>query len=206
MDNDAHRATLAACHCCGLIQRRPALKRGQRALCWRCATPLSHCPGHGNQAASALAAASLCLYWPAILLPLVEVERLGHQQTASLVQGISSLFAEGQWLIAAVVLVFSLVLPPVKLAALLLLGLRTQTGSARFKAWVYRAVDNIGRWGMLDVLLLAVLVAYVKVGDLLSIRPGSGAAAFVLMVLLSLAAGLVFNPHCLWQEQGRSAS
>jgi paraquat-inducible protein A len=68
------------------------------------------------------------------------------------------------------------------------------------RAVVYRAVDAVGRWGMLDVMLVAVLLAYVKLGDMLAISPGPGVAAFCAMVVLSLMAGMAFQPHVLWDD------
>ncbi len=195
--------SLTACHCCGLIQRRPPLAAvGTRArvVCRHCGTPLRHCAGVGNQPAAALAAAALILYPPAILLPMLEIERLGYQQVSNLLQGIGSMFAAGQWLIGGLVLGFSLVLPFAKLLALLVLSLQRGYGSTPLKVWIFRGVESVGRWGMLDVLLVAVLIAFVKLGDLLVIQPRPGVFAFALMVLLSLAAALLFNPHCLWQE------
>jgi paraquat-inducible protein A len=70
----------------------------------------------------------------------------------------------------------------------------------RHRALLYRLVERLGRWGMLDVLLVAVLIAFVKLGDLVSIQAGRGLSAFTVLVLLSLLASLAFNPAMLWEN------
>ena len=110
------------------------------------------------------------------------------------------MLGEGHLLIGVVVLMFSIVFPFLKLVCLLLLGSRRVVSRSEHRAVVYRAVEAVGRWGMLDVMLVAVFLAYVKLGDLLAISPGPGVAAFSAMVFLSLLAGMTFNPHVLWDD------
>ena len=189
-----------ACHCCGRVQLLPPPRPGQRAVCGRCATPLRH-PGSGrNRWAAALALSALAFYPPAMLLPMLRIEKLGHFQEDSLLSGLITLFSQGYLLVGTVVLLFSVLLPPLKLAALLTLTRpRILAGHAR-RALVFRGVEVLGRWGMLDVMLVAILVAFVKVGGLVHIGAGPGLLAFTLLVLLSLLAGFLFDPHALWDE------
>lgn len=147
-----------------------------------------------------LAASALAFYVPAMMLPLLRIERLGHMHEDSLLSGVITLWSEGYWLVGAVVFVFSVLLPPLKLVALLALSSRPAVSRHRQRALVYRLVERLGRWGMLDVLLVALLVAMVKLGDLVNIYPGQGLTAFIALVLLSLVAGLMFNPQLMWQE------
>lgn len=191
---------ISSCHCCGLVQRLPALTPRQRALCARCETPLKHATGLRNRWARVLALSALMLYPPAMALPLLRLDQLGHHHEDSLWAGLVTLLSEGYWLVGAVVLLFSVILPPLKLLALYVLCGRLEGLSHKARARMYRAVEALGRWGMLDVMLVAVLVAFVKLGDLITIRPGPGLVAFLLMVMLSLFAGLIFNPHGLWED------
>ncbi len=191
--------TLRSCHCCGLVQQLPTLTSGQQAVCCRCGTPLTQGSDAQNQWTAALALAALAFYPPALLLPLLGIERLGHSHTDSLLAGLAVLFAEGYWLVGTVVLLFSVVLPPLKLLALWLLTGSAWIVKAHHRALLYRAVEAVGRWGMLDVMLVAILVAFVKLGDLVHISAGPALLAFTLMVLCSLFASLLFNPHQLWQ-------
>jgi paraquat-inducible protein A len=152
---------------------------------------------------ASLAISALLLYVPATTLPMLRIEQLGHRHEDSLLSGVAALFAQDYWLVGTVVLLFSVILPPLKLAALLVLASAPATSADRLRAALFRAVESLGRWGMLDVMLVAILVAYVKLGDLVSIEAGPGLLAFTLLVLLSLLASMSFNPHMMWNESAQ---
>jgi len=193
---------IAACHCCGLLQALPAAELGMRSVCSRCGTGLRHHDPNRNRWTAALALSALVFYPAAIGLPLLRIEQLGHSHTDSLLSGLVSMLSQGYWLVGIVVLLFSILLPPLKLLALWLLTRQPlKQTSHRRRALLYHAVELLGRWGMLDVMLVAILVAMVKLGDLVSIHPGPGLWAFILLVLLSLVASMVFNPTLMWNEQ-----
>lgn len=196
---------IASCHCCGLVQRLPASVVERRLVCARCRTPLVPPHRSRNGLSAALASAALILYLPATTLPMVRIEQLGHRHEDSLLSAVIALFAQGDWLIGAVVLLFSIVLPPLKLFALLLLAAPGLIPKAPLRAVIYRGVEALGRWGMLDVMLVAILVAVVKLGDLLFIEGGPGLIAYTVLVLLSLLASMSFNPHAMWGHRGFSA-
>jgi len=196
---------LCSCHCCGLVQTLPPARRGHRAVCRRCRTPLKHADPRRNDWTVALAAAALIFYPPAMLLPMLRLEQLGHVQEDSLLSGVAALWAQGYWWIGSVIFAFSVLLPPLKLIALWLLASRLGLKREHHRALIYRAVEWLGRWGMLDVMLVAVLIAFVKLGDIINIYPGPGLVAFLLLVLLSLLASVVFNPALLWQETESNA-
>jgi uncharacterized paraquat-inducible protein A len=193
---------LRGCPCCGLVQRLPATDAGWRAMCRRCRAPLPSARGgsRGRMRAVAAALAALILFVPAITWPMLRLERLGQVREDNLLGGIASLLSAGYWFVGLVVLVFSVVVPPLKLVTLLVLGLGGAGFAARHQATAYRLVELLGRWGMLDVLLVAVLVAFVKLGGLAEIQAGPGLLAFALCVLASLVASMCFDPHDLWQD------
>jgi len=196
---------IAACHCCGLLQRLPPSQPRLCTVCSRCGSSLRHRDPNRNRWAAALALSALLIYPAAIGLPLLNISKLGHSSTDSLLSGLVSMFSQGYWLVGGVVLLFSILLPPLKLMALWLLTSQSAQQSSglmghRPRALLYHAVELLGRWGMLDVMLVAVLVAMVKLGDLVQIQPGPGLWAFTLMVLLSLLASMVFNPTQMWSE------
>lgn len=153
-----------------------------------------------NHWTGALAVSALVFYLPAMLLPMLRIEKLGHRHEDSLLSGLAALFSEGYWVIGTIILCFSVVLPLVKLMALSVLSIRILPRKHRYRALVYRSVEILGRWGMLDVMLTAILVAFVKLGDMVNIEAGPGLAAFTAMVLLSLLASFVFNPHLMWEK------
>lgn len=190
---------LKSCHCCGLVQTAP---EGVRAVCVRCATALGSWLGQtpGNSLSAAFALAALSLYIPAMALPFLRIERLGHAHASTLVGGVWSLLAEGHRVIGGVVLLFSIVLPVCKLTALLVLAQRRWRLAHRNRAMVYRWVEHLGRWGMLDVLLVAVMIAFVKLGGLVQFTAGPGLVVFAAFVVLSLCASAAFDPYALWDE------
>lgn len=193
---------IKSCHCCGLVQKVPQVPKHADAACRVCKTRLklrSH-RENANSLAAAVALAALVLFLPAITLPFLQIERLGHTRISSLIGGIVSLFVHGEWLVALVVLLFSILLPPLKLLALIVLGTRPARIRASVRALTLRAVEQLGRWGMLDVLLVAVLLAYVKLGDLVQFTAGPGVIVFSIFVLLSLLSAYFFDPHALWDE------
>ncbi|MCP3904925.1 MAG: paraquat-inducible protein A [Planctomycetes bacterium] len=197
-------ATVRACPCCGLAQHVPAVPAGMRACCARCETSLvkRSVIARSNSRTAAVALAALILYPFAVGLPMLEVERFGHASTASIVEGVASLLASGHWVIGIVVLVCSIVLPLGKLVSLLVLSAGGLMMRHRHRALTYRMVEWTGRWGMLDVLLVALLVAVIKLGDIVVVTPGPAALAFTGCVVLSLLAAACFDPHALWESDG----
>lgn len=191
---------LTSCHCCGMVQSIPALLKGQYPACHRCGTKLHYCHHNQNHISGIFALAALILYLPAISIPLIRIEKLGYLKEDSLLTSVGTLLSEGYWLVGGVVLIFSILLPIVKLISIIALSYY-RGWHHHSKAYAYRWIEWVGRWGMLDILLMALLVAYIKLGDLVSIHAGPGLTAFTMMVLLSLLASTLFNPKCLWEEK-----
>jgi len=194
--------SLAACPSCGLVQQLPEVPDGYRAVCDRCDTILmkSGERWRSGRATAALAAAALILYPPAILLPVLQIRKLGHSVEDSVVTGVVTLLTGGHFFVGVIVLVFSLIVPPLKLIALLTLATSRRLLGNASRAFTFRVVEALGRWGMLDVLVVAVLIAYVKLGDSVTIAPGPGLTAFAGCVLLSLLSSVCFAPRLLWKE------
>lgn len=160
---------------------------------------------HGTHPAAesrtaALAAAALVLYIPAITLPVMTLSRLGHESAGSIWSGTVGLLAEGHYGVGLTIFFFSIVAPVAKLSALFALCFGRRWLSHGARASTYHAIEFIGRWGMLDVLLVALLVAIVKLGDLVTVTPGPGAAVFGVVVLLSMFASISFDPHAIWED------
>jgi paraquat-inducible protein A len=194
--------SLKGCSSCGLVQRLPELAGGSLAKCVRCGTTLVR-PGARrghNRRAFAAALAGLILYPLAIGLPIMSLERFGYRHEASIWSGSLELLSGGHLLVGLIVFLASVVIPLCKLIGVLAItGLRRGMGT-RTRARTYRVIELAGRWGMLDVLLISVVVAWVKVRDLVEVEPGPGISAFTACVLLSLLAAAWFDPHALWEE------
>ena len=144
------------------------------------------------------------MFVPAVWLPLLTIERMGIRHRTSLLQGTWELLREGNLFVGTVVLVFSIILPVAKLVGLVELswwGILKKHHQAR----LLRVVEFAGRWSMLDVLLLALLVMTVKVGELVSFHFGPAVFAFVFCVILNMMASLSFDPHAIWDPQPASS-
>lgn len=191
---------LCTCACCGLVQWVPPAPAGMKTSCRRCGTGVTRPSSarRGNAVTAALALAALVLYPLAISLPMIRVEQFGHHQEASIIKGAVTLMGSGQIIVGLIVLICSVVLPLGKLLALLTLSSAAGFMGRRHRAFTYRVVKWTGRWGMLDVLLVAILVAVLKIGDLMEVSAGPAALAFTSCVVLSLLASASFDPHALW--------
>lgn len=190
-----------ACRCCGMIHQIPELKDRQQAVCTRCGTefvPLADRRTSASRTAAA-AMAAFVLFWPAILCPILEVEKLGMRQQSSLLGGTIDLLKNGSWLVGGVVLLFSVIFPITKIVLLLELSL-LEFFERRHKATTLRIMEHMGRWSMMDVMLLAFLVMLVKLGKLVEFHLGSAVFAFVLCVAMSMVASLSFDPHAIWED------
>lgn len=147
-----------------------------------------------RQRTAAFAIAALLLYPLGISMPVVALERFGHRQETSILGGISELLGSGHVILALIVLICSIVVPVCKLAGLLVLSSERVPISSHGRDLVWRFLEITGRWGMLDVLLVAALVAAVKLGDLVSIESGPGVYTFAGTVALSLLAAASWDP------------
>lgn len=193
---------LKACHACGQIHELPAVEVGARAICTRCRSVL-FTPGAADRSAGRTAAAAIgafCLFWPAITLPILQVERLGHRHESSVLGGTLELLSHGSWFVGGVVLLFSIVFPLLKLVLLIELSVLKLTHE-RYRGLTYRLVEHAGKWSMMDVMLLAFLVMLVKLGKLVQFHFGPAVIAFVGCVALSMFASLCFSPATIWQDE-----
>jgi paraquat-inducible protein A len=191
---------LIACHCCGKIHRLPPLGERVEAICVRCrATIAGASRTSSRQRTAAAAIAALVLYGPAITLPLLEIEQLGHHHSSNLLLGTWELVRHGSWFVGGVVLLFSIVLPFLKLVFLLELSVLGLT-PRRHRAATYRIMEVLGKWSMMDVLLIAFMVMLVKLGTLVEFHLGPAVIAFALCVVMSMVASMSFDPHSIWDD------
>lgn len=203
---DGEGIELRACACCGLPQRVPEPPPGRVARCPRCRTNFAPRRGRGGRSAWAAGAAlsALFVYPLAILLPVIEIERLGHHHVSSVGRGAIELLRDGSIVAGTAVLVCSIVFPLLKLGGILFVTASPARLSAHARARTWHFVEWVGRWGMLDVLLVALLVAFLKLGDVVSVTPGPGLVAFTTLVALSLIASACYDPHALWAHDSTS--
>lgn len=199
--SDYALSALRGCLRCGMVQRVPPVPNAHEARCVRCGAVVYRA-GSSDAGAycAAVALAALVLYPLGIMLPVLRLEQLGHVHETSIWAGGISLLTHGQVLVGLVVVLCSIVIPLLKLAGLLVLTARWPALRRHHQARLYRWIELAGRWGMIDVLLVALLVAAIKLGDLVEVTPGPGLLAFTACVLLSLLASVIFDPHAIWEH------
>jgi len=192
---------LHPCQSCHLIQQVPDLQPGTRAVCPRCGGTVSAArPTRGMAArCAALAGTAFILFWPAVLLPILTIEKVGNRHQASILEGIRDLFQERQWFVGSVIFVFSIVFPLLKLVVMMELSLFQVLSRNRRSLW-FRAVEIAGKWSMLDVLLLAFLVMTIKLGSLVTFHYGPAIYFFTLCVAFSMMASICFDPRSIWES------
>ena len=189
---------LVACDVCGWLTRGG---RPPRDRCARCGARLHPRKPDSQSRTVALLLAAAILYVPANLLPVLESGSLFGPQRDTIMSGVAYLWSSGSWLLAVVIFVASVFVPLAKLLGLglLLISVRWRWRWAPLqRGHLYRAVERIGRWSMLDVFVAALLTAVVQFHPLALIEVGPGAVAFAAVVVLTMSASHTFDPRLIW--------
>lgn len=171
--------------------------------CTRCGSVLHARRPNSLTRTWALLITAAVLYIPANLLPIMTVNFLGSGMPATIMEGVVELINADMLPVAAVVFVASILVPTFKLVgiALLLYSIqRRQPLSPRQRIVMYRFIEWIGRWSMLDIFVIAILVTLVNFGNLASIEANLGAAAFASVVVLTMLAAVTFDPRLIWDN------
>jgi paraquat-inducible protein A len=197
--------SLVSCDTCGLAQQVEPLAPGMAAECARCGSFVAaRRSAQSLHITAALSLAALILYVPANIYPMLKMYMYGAYSENTVWEGIVVLAQNDEWLVAIVVFMASMVIPLVKLAGLFSLVVTTHMGwgrRLRARTQLYKLIDAIGPWAMLDVFLLAVLVALVKLNTLAKVIPGPGLVAFTLVVVLTMFASAAFDPKLVWERR-----
>jgi paraquat-inducible protein A len=190
---------LMVCHTCGLLSRSPAAAHG--AWCARCGARLHFRKPDSLSRTWAFLSAAVILYVPANLLPVMETSSLFGAQTDTIMSGVVYLWISGSWPLAVIVFTASVLVPLAKIIALAFLTASAQlrsTWQPHQRARLYRVVELVGRWSMLDIYVIAVLVALVQLKAIATIQAGPAAIAFAAVVVLTMIAAMSFDPRHIW--------
>jgi len=210
----AARAGMIGCHACGQVQvlharasdaaaqQHPTLARPRsRQCCSRCGATLHSRHPDSISRTWALLVAAAILYIPANLLPVLHTASLFGNQDDTIMSGVVYFWVSGDWPLAVIVFVASILVPMLKLSVLALLAWTTQRRSdwrPLERTKLYRIVERIGKWSMLDVFVITLTVALVRFKSLAIITAGWGALAFACVVVLTMMASLQFDPRLVW--------
>ena len=205
----ARELGLIGCHACGAVYRMPAPQVDAQPRCVRCHVRLYSRKPNSLTRAWALLIAAAILYLPANLIPIMTTSTLLQQRDDTIMSGVIALWQAGSPEIAVVVFVASIVVPIAKIAvlAMLLVTVQRQSGWRQHeRAKLYRFVEFIGYWSMLDVFVVALLVGLVHFRGFADVQPGGGAVAFAAVVVLTMIASKSFDPRLIWDASTESSA
>jgi paraquat-inducible protein A len=195
----ATREGLIACHACNRVQKRAFTVERQR--CSRCGSTLHRRRPDSVARTWALLLSAAILYIPANLYPVMHTSSIVGSEDDTIMSGVALFWNDGDYPLALIIFIASILVPMLKLGTLAFLTWATQTRSKwrpRQRTTLFRIVEKIGRWSMLDVFVITLTVALVRFGSLAVITPGPGALAFACVVVLTMLASMQFDPRLMW--------
>jgi len=195
----AARLGYLTCHACGLLHRASGHAHG--LFCTRCGAALHTRKRDSVARAWALLIAAYVLIVPANVLPVMVSGSLFGSESDTIMSGVAFLWSEGSWLLAAILFIASIAVPFAKLLAMTFLLVSVQRRSTlapEQRTRLYRVLEFVGRWSMIDIYVAAILTALVQFGGLMSIQAGPGAIAFGSVVVLTMFAAESFDPRLIW--------
>jgi len=192
------RQGLRSCRCCTAILPADTLQ------CPRCETRGYVRRKNSLQWTLALLFTAILLYFPANILPIMITDLLGDKMPSTILAGVILLWSEGSYPVAMVIFIASILVPTLKMIAIGWLCWDAkghgQRDSERMHL-IYEVVEFVGRWSMIDVFVIAVLSALVRMGALMSIYPAIGAVMFALVVIITMFAAMTFDPRLSWDRE-----
>lgn len=191
---------LIACHECDLLMRKPSLALGEKAECPRCGFELYTHRHQVVRRSMALVIAALLLYVPASFLPIMQLNLLGRSSEDTLWSGVQGLYNSGMQGVAVVVFLCSMAVPLLKLLCqfAVLLSIRLDIGRS-YGLLLYRIYHHLRDWGMLEVYLMGILVALVKLSDIADVTLGFGLLCFIVLLLIQVWLEVTMSPHQIWE-------
>ena len=195
---DAGILICAECH-----ELNKAEPDNDNLTCTRCGAQVHPRRPDSMKRTWALLVTAAILYIPANMLPIMTASSLGQGDPSTIMSGVIQLMQHGMYPSAIVVFVASILVPTFKLIGLGLLLFsvqRRQPLSAQQRIIMYRFIEFIGRWSMLDIFVIAILVAVVNFGRIASVEANLGAVAFASVVILTMLAAVTFDPRLIWDN------
>ncbi|HZX17537.1 MAG TPA: paraquat-inducible protein A [Pseudomonas sp.] len=191
---------LIACHECDLLLRKPQVAFGERVECPRCGYELYTHRAQVVRRSMALVIAALLLYVPANFLPIMQLNLLGQATEDTVWTGVLGLYNSGMQSVAVVVFLCSMAVPLLKLLCqfAVLLSIRLDIGRS-YGLLLYRIYHHMREWGMLEVYLMGILVAIVKLIDLADLSIGLGLLCFIALLLVQVWLEVTMSPHQIWE-------
>ncbi|GAB3256126.1 paraquat-inducible protein A [Chitinimonas naiadis] len=200
----ARELKVTSCRACGLVCEDVLPKDGAAMRCPRCDASLYRRQPNSLARSAAYLIAGMVFYIPANVLPVMYTSKFGQGTDSTILTGVMEFYHDGAWDIALIIFVASIVVPCTKFLAmgvLLLTSYRRSTWAMRERARLYRMVEFIGYWSMLDVLVVALVAALVQFKALSYVEPRIGILFFGVVVILTMLATLSFDPRLIWDGE-----
>jgi paraquat-inducible protein A len=192
---------LQRCSSCELLWPIVELPEGARAHCRRCGAGLNRRKPNSLARSWALLIAATVCYVPANIFPVMVVAGPGGSETDTILSGVQAMFAAGWYVVGALIFFASITVPVLKLLTLfgLLVSIKRRSRwNPRERTRLYRVVEIVGRWSMLDMFVVSLTVALVQLGVVANVEPGIGASFFAAVVVLTIFAASSFDPRLIW--------
>ena len=189
------------CRSCERVCRVAPLPAEARAHCPRCGAVLAGRKPHSLARTWALVIAAAICYVPANVLPVMVVAGPGGSQADTILSGVQAMFQAGWYVVGTLIFFASITVPVLKLVSLVALLISVQRRShwrPRDRTALYRIVEIIGRWSMLDMFVVSLTVALVQLGAVANVEPAIGASFFAAVVVLTVFAASSFDPRLIW--------
>jgi paraquat-inducible protein A len=190
-----------SCQSCHLVCRRHSDQPDRKSFCPRCGATLRYRRLYSIHRTWALVVAAYIFYIPANVLPITHVVSFGKKQADTILSGVIYFVNSGMWPIALVIFTASILVPLFKLMILtgLLISVhRKSSWRPRQRTLLYRIIESVGRWSMLDIFVVTILVALVRLGNIASVEAGPAAFFFAMVVVLTMFAAMSFDPRLIW--------
>ena len=194
---------LLGCSVCGELSRALECE----CACCRCGAPLQQRKRESLSRSWAYLLAAAIMYVPANLYPVLRSRTVAGAESHTIMGGVVALWHTGSWPLALLVFFASIVVPLLKLLAMTLLLASVHARSSwrlHERAHLFRLLEFVGRWSMLDIFVVAILVALVRLRSLATMDAGPAALAFGAVVVLSMLAAQSFDVRLLWDAAGRN--
>ena len=205
MPQRAQQLGMVGCHGCGLVCAAPTrFSGGSATACPRCHARLQRRKPASMERTLAFLLAALILYIPANLLPVMLTRKLGYLSDSTIMEGVLEFWRGGSWGIALIIFIASVVVPCTKflVLGLLLVSVRWKNHWARRdRSRLYRLVEFIGYWSMLDVLVVGLMASLVQFKALSNVEPRAGIFFFGIVVVLAMLSALSFDPRLIWDDE-----
>lgn len=192
---------VAGCPVCGYVCGMPSHSRATELDCPRCGAEVTHRKPDSVSRTWALVISAAVLYIPANTYPMLTVVSFGSGNADTIISGVIELVAAGMWPVAAIVFFASILVPLLKLIGLTFLLMSVHVRSTwrpKDRTVLYRIIEFIGRWSMIDIFMISILIALVQLGNIATIEPGPAALAFAAVVILTMLASMSFDPRLIW--------